>query len=113
MSFNGFTIIIYLSLGKSFCELGPQLLELPGVKYVLSEVLSQDPLERYFSKQRHRGGSCENPTANQVLYNSATLVQQRSVYRDLKSMNVETSEQGDLLQVVSQPLPKRPRTRKL
>lgn len=38
MSFNGFVIIIYLLLAKSFCELGPQLLELPGVKYVLSEV---------------------------------------------------------------------------
>ena len=73
--------------------MGPQLLELPGVKYVLSEVFLQDPLERYFWKQRHRGGSSENPTAYEVPYNSATLVQQQSVYRDLKSMNVETSEQ--------------------
>ena len=34
---------------KSFTELGPQLLRLPGVKYMLSKVFSQDPLERYFS----------------------------------------------------------------
>ena len=83
------------------------------MKYVLSEVFSQDPLERYFSKQRHRGGSSENPTTYQVPYNAARLVQQRSVYRDLKNMNVEISEQSDLLQVVSQPLAKHPRTKKL
>ena len=40
---------------KSFTELGPQLLRLPGVKYLLSEVFSQDPLEQYFSCQCHRG----------------------------------------------------------
>ena len=45
---------------KSFTELGPQLLRFPGVKYLLSEVFSQDPLERYFSRQRHRGGSNKN-----------------------------------------------------
>jgi hypothetical protein len=62
---------------------------MPDVKYILSEVFSQDPLERYFSKQRHRGGSNDNPTANQVPYSASTLVQQKSVYRDLRSMNVE------------------------
>ena len=73
----------------SFVELGPQLLRLDGVEYLLSEVFSQDPLERYFSRQRHRGGSCENPTAQLVPYNAATLVQQKVMYRDLKTMNVE------------------------
>ena len=94
---------------KSFTELGPQLLRLPGVKYLLSEVFSQDPLERYFSRQRHRGGSNENPTANQVPYNASTLVQQQSMYHDLKTMNVEAEMQGNQLRTVSQPLPKRPR----
>ena len=66
-----------------------QLLRLPGVKCLLSEVFSEDSLERYFSHQRHRGGSNENPTANQVPYNTTTLVQQQSMYHDLKTMNVE------------------------
>ncbi len=91
----------------SFAELGRQLLQLPNVNYLLSEVFSQDPLERYFSRQCHRGGSNENPTAFQVPYNSSTLVQQRSIYRDLKSMNVHL-ETGKL-ECVSQPLRKRPR----
>ena len=102
-------LFTHIILVKSFVELGPQLLKLPGVQYLLSEVFSQDPLERYFSRQRHRGGSNENPTACQVPYNAATLVQQQSIYRDLKTMNVESDQPGIKLQVVSQPLPKRPR----
>ena len=70
----------------TFSELIPKLLALPGADYILSEVFSQDPLERYFSKQRHRGGSNENPSARQVLYNASTLVQQRAIYKDLKNM---------------------------
>lgn len=80
---------------NSFTELGRKLLRLPGVKYILSEVFSQDPLERYFSRQRHRGGSNDNPTAFQVPYSASTLVQQKSVYKDLKTMNVEPEEHVD------------------
>lgn len=93
----------------SFTELGPKLLRIPGVEYLLSEVFSQDPLERYFSRQRHRGGSNDNPTAYQVPFNANTLLQQQSVYKDLKTMNVRTDDQPIDLQVVSQSLPKRPR----
>ena len=75
------------------------------MKYLLSEGFSQDPLERYFSRQRHRGGSNENSTANQVPYNAATLVQQQSMYHDLKTMNVEVGDYNKL----TGPLPKRPR----
>ena len=38
------------------------LLNKDGVKLLLSEQLSQDPLEKYFSKQRAKGGADENPT---------------------------------------------------
>lgn len=79
------------------------------MQYLLSEVFSQDPLERYFSRQRHRGGSNDNPTAAQVPYNAATLVQQQSVYQDLKTLNVE-AEQGIELQTAAQPLCKWRRT---
>lgn len=45
----------------SFCELVPKLVS-NSSRYLLSEVFSQDPIERYFNKQRHRGGGNENPT---------------------------------------------------
>ncbi len=93
----------------SFTELGPQLLRVPRVGYLLSEVFSQDPLERYFSRQRHRGGSNDNPTAYQVTFNANTLLQQQSIYRDLKTMNVKMDDEQIDLQAVSTPLPKRQR----
>ena len=96
----------FLVTVKSFTELGPQLLKNPSVQYLLSEVFSQDPLERYFSRQRHRGGSNDNPTADQVPLNAMTLVQQQAVYKDLKTMNIE--REASTLSV-SQPLQKRPR----
>ena len=73
---------------SSFTGLGPKLLAVPGVNYLLSEVFSKDPLERYFLRQRHRGGSNDNPTAYKVPFNASTLVQQHTVYRDLRTMNV-------------------------
>ena len=97
---------LFLLAVKSFTELGPQLLKLPTVDYLLSEVFSQDPLEHYFSCQRHRGGSNDNPTAEQVPLNAITLIQQQAIYRDLKTMNVE-QEVSNLS--ASQPLKKRPR----
>ena len=58
---------------KSFTELGPLLLKSADVSYLLSEVFSQDPLEKYFSRQRHRGGSGDNPTLKGFRENTATL----------------------------------------
>ena len=74
---------------KSFTELAPQLLMIPDVHYLLSEVFLQYPLEHYFSHQRHCGGSNENPTAHQAPCNAATLVQQQWVYHELKSVNTQ------------------------
>ena len=96
---------------RSFTELGPKLLKQTGVKYVLSEVFSQDPLERYFSRQRHRGGSNDNPTAHQVPYNAAILVQQQSMYRDLRTMNVQPDQEVPQSHTAVQPLRKRKRQR--
>ena len=77
--------------------------------YLLGEVFLQDPLECYFSRQRHHGGSNDNPTAEQVPLNAMTLNQQQSLYRDLKTMNIQ---QGPIENVnESQPLKKRPGNR--
>lgn len=62
---------------NSFTELGPKLLKIPGIKYRSSKVFSRDPLECYFSKQRHRGGGNENPTVHEFRTNMATLIHQQ------------------------------------
>ena len=97
-------IITYIVL--SFCELGPILLQRNGVRYLLSEVFSQDPLEAYFSRQRHRGGGSDNPTVQQFHYNTVSLVQQGAIYKDLKTMNVE-SVSHDISATYDAPLEKR------
>ena len=96
---------LFLIAVMSFTELGPQLLKLPNVDYLLSEVFSQDPLECYFSRQQHRGGSNDNPTTEQVPLSGMTLIQQ-AIYRDLKTMNVEHKVSN---LSASQPLKKCPR----
>lgn len=89
----------------SFCELGPKLLREDDVTYLLSEVFSQDPLEAYFSRQRHKGGGSDNPSVQQFYDNTASLIQQREVYQDLCTMNVESRQQP--LSDAGAPLPKR------
>ena len=49
------------SLAKSFVSLAKELLAEDGVKFLLSEKFTQDPLEEHFAKQRRRGGCNENP----------------------------------------------------
>lgn len=58
------------------------ILSADDAHYLLSEVFSQDSLEAYFSRQRHCGRKCDNPSIDQFLKNTATLVQRREVYRD-------------------------------
>jgi hypothetical protein len=59
---------------KSFVALGPLLLDQPGVKFLLSEKFSQDPLEEYFAKQRRCGGANDNPTYHQFMHNDIALI---------------------------------------
>ena len=94
---------------NSFVQLAPQLLKLPGVEYLLSEVFSQDPLERYFARQRHKGRSNDNPAAHQVPLNAMTLLQQQAVYKDLKTMNVEAAGSNNSSAEALQPLRKHTR----
>ncbi len=103
-------IIVYLHVHvpwavNSFCELAPKLLQANDVHYLLSETFSQDPLEAYFSRQRHKGGGCDNPGVQQFYYNTASLIQQREVYRDLKTMNVQKT--SNIISACDVPLPKR------
>ena len=79
-------------------------------RYLLSEVFSQDPVERYFSQQRHRGGGNENPTVERFRTNAAILMQRQQNRHDLKTMNV-LPDRRDIPTVVpiDEPLPKRSR----
>ena len=54
---------------NSFIALGRLLLNKDGVKFLLSEKLSQDSFGEYFSKQRAKGGSDENPTLKTFIRN--------------------------------------------
>jgi hypothetical protein len=101
------TLLLQLHTVLSFCELAPELLAAEDVDYLLSEAFSQDPLEAYFSRQRHKGGGCDNPGVQQFYYNTASLVQQREVYQDIKTMNVQKTSNID--KECDVPLPKRKR----
>ena len=47
--------------------------KVPGVKFFLSEKISQDPLEKFFGMQRQRGATNENPNVDQALKNTQAL----------------------------------------
>ena len=68
---------------KSFVEVTKYLLSQPKdldqELYILSERISQDPLENYFGKQRARGGRNENPNLQQCIHNAAALRVQKSM----------------------------------
>ena len=86
----------------SFCQLAPKLVSNSSC-YLLSEVFSQDPIEGYFSKQRHRGGGNENPTVEQFRINSAILMQQQQVSHDLKTMNAQVDKNAEITLPIDEP----------
>lgn len=57
----------------SFVDLIKYVFTIPGVKFFLSEKVSQDPLEKFFGMQRQRGSTNENPNAYQALKNTQAL----------------------------------------
>ncbi len=65
---------------NSFVDMAKYLLsqEKDGL-YLLSERISQDPLENYFGQQRARGGRNENPSIYQCVHNAAALRVQKSL----------------------------------
>ena len=67
----------------SFVEMARYLLpcesEIDKQLFLLSERISQDPLENYFGQQRARGGRNENPNLQQCLHNAAAIRVQKSI----------------------------------
>ena len=78
--------------------------------YVLSEHISQDPLENYFGRQRGRGARNDNPSAKECLQNSAAdrilgSIAQLPVRGNSSRKRLHFTEEH----IDDTPLPKRPR----
>lgn len=92
--------------------MGRYLLGRSGVKFLLSERFTQDPVESFFGQQRQKGGGSDNPTVQQFTYNTSSLRAQRST-APIATSNVRGSKyHQDADEVDDTPLPKRPRLSK-
>ena len=88
--------------------MGRYLLGISGVKFLLSERFTQDPVESFFGQQRQRGGGSENPTVHHFTYNTSSLRVQKST-APFATSNVRGSKHHQDTDVVDDtPLPKRP-----
>ena len=90
------------------------LLSQPGSVglFLLSEHVSQDPLENYFEKQCARGGRCDNPTVQDALKNVVAIRAQQSLELDRVQGNCRQKRytvDTDNLDIDCTPLPKRKR----
>ena len=65
---NYYSFLLIALTVSSFVDLVKYVFTIPGVKYFLSERLSQDLLENFFGCQCQRGGTNENPTVQKILY---------------------------------------------
>lgn len=64
---------IFYHVVKSFLELIPIILSIPGVSFFLSDKLNQDPLENFFGCVRQHGGVNNNPTVAEAMKSTQTL----------------------------------------
>lgn len=100
---------------KSFVEMTRFLLSQPGSEglFLLSERISQDPLENYFGKQRAQGGRSENPSLKQCVQNAVAIRAQKSMDLDRVQGNCRRKRRlfdGEP-KIDDSPLPKRKRSK--
>ena len=93
----------------SFVEVVRYLFGIPGVKFVLSERFSQDPLEKYFGNQRQRSGTNENPNVQQMVHNALALCALKSVTLNSVRGNCGRGYKRPALTVDDSPLLKKKR----
>ena len=96
----------------SFVEVATLLFAVPGVRYLLSEKFTQDPLESFFGKQRYKGGWNDNPSVKEFMDNTVSLRIQGSAALEPLRGNCSRKRQTEILQVDDNPLPKRSRSSK-
>ena len=91
---------------KSFLELIEYIFKIPGVKFFLSERMSQDPLENFFGCQRQRGRTSENPTVQEFCKNTQALRVINSVCGSISKGNCRGRKQLLDLEKENKPLAK-------
>ena len=97
----------------SFIEMTQFLLAVPGVLYILSEKLCQDPLESFFGKQRAAGGRSDNPTVRQFCSSTVSIrVQGSAALEPMRGNCASRPTSTGLGDSIETPLPKRPRSAK-
>lgn len=88
------------------------LLKQQGVKFLLSERFSQDPVEAFFGQQRAKGGRNDNPTVQQFCKTTVSLRVQGSAALDPLRGNCRKRPADRIIHVDETPLPKRKRHNK-
>ena len=104
---------------KSFVEMARYLLarhdstDSDPDLFLLSERISQDPIENYFGQQRARGGRNENPNLKQCLDNAAAIRVQKSLATDPVRGNCNRKQRLHVEEptIDDTPLPKRRRSK--
>ena len=92
-------LFLHVHAVLSFVEMTRFLLTRPGNDKLslISERLSQDPLENYFGMQRARGRRCANPTIKEFLQNAVAIRAQHSL--KLNHVRGIAGENNDCLMV--------------
>ena len=108
MFFYYFAVNSFVDMAKYLLSQGQDGL------FMLSERISQDPLENYFGQQRARGGRNDNPSIQQCIHNAAALRVQKSLALNPVRGNCSRKRQlfQDPPQIDNTPLPKRKRSKK-
>lgn len=103
----------YISAVKSFVELVKYLFTVPGVSSFLSGKINQDPLEKFFGRQRQRGRVNENPSVSEFVKNTQSLRVIGNVCGDTIKGNCRGQSKNPGVIMIgkenSEPLNKRPR----
>ena len=100
---------------KSFVDLTRHIFTIPGVKTLLSENLSQDPIEKFFGCQRQRCRPSENPNVQEFCNGTQALRVINTFCRDPIKGNCRgnSSKRSLDFEKESLPLPKRRRKQHL
>ena len=102
-------LVLYSSIVKPFIKLLRYIFRIPGVKFFLSERLSQDPLENFFGCQRQRCRTNENPNLHEFWKNTQALRVINSVCGTVSKGNCQGNKQVTYMDKNNKPLPKCPR----
>ena len=92
---------------NSFVELVQYIFSLPDVSLFLSNRLCQDPLEKFFGQQRHRGRVNENPNVVDFLRNTQALRVINTTCGNIRGNCRGSQEAGQAPELENTPLPKR------